>query len=185
MKNHVYSIYTIYMCISCTYIHANIHTRYWCVCACVCIFTHFFSFLVFLGLHLWHMEVPRLRVESELQLLAYTTATAIQDLSHICNTTVHRNAWILNSLSEARDWTPSSWIPVRFISTEPWQELPNLVFWLSHHQCATWYKEEEYRRGNGDVVGVGCQGMYVLWVLEGRDGPTHFSVPQCLAPSRQ
>ena len=33
----------------------------------------------------WHMEVPRLRVESELQLLAYTTATAMPDLSHICD----------------------------------------------------------------------------------------------------
>ena len=31
------------------------------------------------------MEVPKLRVESELQLLAYTTATATPDLSHICN----------------------------------------------------------------------------------------------------
>ena len=32
-----------------------------------------------LGPHLWHMEVPRLGVESELQLPAYTTATAMQD----------------------------------------------------------------------------------------------------------
>ena len=39
----------------------------------------FFFFLssVFLGPHLWYMEVPRLGVELELQLLAYTTATAI------------------------------------------------------------------------------------------------------------
>ena len=31
------------------------------------------------------MEVPRLRVESELQLLAYTAATAMWDLSCVCN----------------------------------------------------------------------------------------------------
>ena len=31
------------------------------------------------------MEVPRLGVESELQLLACTTATATQDLSHVCD----------------------------------------------------------------------------------------------------
>ena len=31
-------------------------------------------FLSFLGPHLWHMEVPRLGVELEVQLLAYTTA---------------------------------------------------------------------------------------------------------------
>ena len=31
------------------------------------------------------MEVPRLGVESELQLPAYTTATATPDPSHVCN----------------------------------------------------------------------------------------------------
>ena len=39
---------------------------------------HFF-FFCFLGPHLWHMEVPRLGVESELQRLVYTTATAMPD----------------------------------------------------------------------------------------------------------
>ena len=43
-----------------------------------------FSF-VFLGLHLWHMEVPRPGVKSELQLPAYTTATATPALSHVCD----------------------------------------------------------------------------------------------------
>ena len=28
---------------------------------------------------MWHMEVPKLEVKSELQLLAYTTATAMQE----------------------------------------------------------------------------------------------------------
>ena len=52
------------------------------------------------------MEVPRLEVESELQLLAYTTATATQDPSHVCG--LHHSSWqcrILNPLSEARDGT--------------------------------------------------------------------------------
>ena len=40
---------------------------------------------VFLGLHSWHMEIPRPGVHSELQQPAHTTATAIQDLSHVCN----------------------------------------------------------------------------------------------------
>ena len=31
------------------------------------------------------MEVPMLGVESELQLLAYTTAIATQDPSHVCD----------------------------------------------------------------------------------------------------
>ena len=37
----------------------------------------------FLELHPRHMEVPRLGVESELQLLAYATATATRDLSRV------------------------------------------------------------------------------------------------------
>ena len=36
----------------------------------------FCLFLTFLGPYLLHMEVPRLEVESELQLLAYVTAHA-------------------------------------------------------------------------------------------------------------
>ena len=44
---------------------------------------HFFPH--FSGLHLWHMEVPRLGFKLELQLPAYTTATAMHDLSCICD----------------------------------------------------------------------------------------------------
>ena len=44
-----------------------------------------FLFFGFLGLHLCHVEVPRLGVELELQLPAYTTATATSDPSHICD----------------------------------------------------------------------------------------------------
>ena len=50
------------------------------------------------------MEVPRLEAESELELLAYTTATATRVLSHVCD--LHRSSWqcrIPDSLSEARD----------------------------------------------------------------------------------
>ena len=63
-----------------------------------------FFFLFFLGLYLRHMEVLRLGVELELQLLAYTTATVIQNLSRVC--VLHHNSRqlrILNPLSEARD----------------------------------------------------------------------------------
>ena len=43
----------------------------------------FYYYYFFLGPHLQPMEVPRLGGESELQLPAYTTATATQDPSHI------------------------------------------------------------------------------------------------------
>ena len=52
------------------------------------------------------MKVPRLGVESEQQLLAYTIATTAWDPSIICDL-YHssRQHWILNSLSRARDLT--------------------------------------------------------------------------------
>ena len=52
------------------------------------------------------MEVTRLGAESELQLPAYTTATAAPDLSRICY--LHPSSWqcqILNPLSKARGGT--------------------------------------------------------------------------------
>ena len=42
-------------------------------------------FFFFLRLYLWHVVVSGLRVRSELQLPAFTTAMATPDLSHICN----------------------------------------------------------------------------------------------------
>ena len=40
-----------------------------------------FCLLCFLGPHLRHKEIPRVGVKLELQLLAYTTATAMRDPS--------------------------------------------------------------------------------------------------------
>ena len=63
-------------------------------------------FPFFLGPQLKPMEVPRLGVKSDLQLLAQATATAMTDLSCICD--LHHSSQqcqILNPLSEARDWT--------------------------------------------------------------------------------
>ena len=71
-------------------------------------------FLPFLGQHPWHMEVPRLGVESELSLLAFAKATATPDLSRICD--LHPSSWqrrILNPLSEARDQTHNLMVPSR------------------------------------------------------------------------
>ena len=51
------------------------------------------------------MEVPRLRVDLELHLLAYTTATAMQDPSYVCDLYISWQYQILSSLSKSRDQT--------------------------------------------------------------------------------
>ena len=61
-------------------------------------------------------------------MLAYTTATAVQDQSCVCD--VHHSSWqcgILNPLSRPGMEPASSWMLVRFISSEPWGELPFLL----------------------------------------------------------
>ena len=83
------------------------------VCYCsfnlYCLISSVILFLLFFGggeLHLWPMKVPGPGVESELQLLAYTTTTATQDLSHVCDL-YHssQQCWIPHPLSKARDQT--------------------------------------------------------------------------------
>ena len=73
---------------------------------------YLFVCCLFLGPHLWHMKIPRLRVESELQPPAYTRATATPDLSRVCN--LHhssRQRQILNPLSKTRDRTRNLKVP--------------------------------------------------------------------------
>ena len=63
-----------------------------------------FFVAVFLGLHLQHMEIPKLGIELELQLLAYAPAMATWDPSHIFD--LYRSSWqcwMLNPLNEAGD----------------------------------------------------------------------------------
>ena len=47
--------------------------------------TIFYFLFCLQGPHLWHMDIPRLGVKSELQRLAHTTATAMPDPIHICD----------------------------------------------------------------------------------------------------
>ena len=77
-----------------------LHSSFCSIFCFVCLF------VLSLGPHLRHMEVPGLGVESELQLLAHPTATAMLDSSHICN--LHRSLQqnhIFNPLSETKDQT--------------------------------------------------------------------------------
>ena len=84
------------------------------------------------------MEVPRLEVESELQLLAYTTATEMQDLTRVCN--LHHSLWqrwILNPLSEARDQTRNLMVPSQICFCCTQWELLGVAFPIS--QSSTFY----------------------------------------------
>ena len=85
---------------------------------------------IFLGLHLQHMEVPRLLVESELQLPAYTTTTATQGIQATCVTTAHGNTGSLTHLVRPRiELGPHGcqlgWLPLSH-DRNP-QNFPNLM----------------------------------------------------------
>ena len=66
----------------------------------------------FLEPYLRHMEVPRLGVESELQLPAYTTATATQDQSHVCDPHYSsqqcRMLWVRPRIEPTTSWFTSA-----------------------------------------------------------------------------
>ena len=63
------------------------------------------NFFFFLGLHLRHMEIPRLEVKLELQLLPYSTATARIRAMSVTYTTAQQQHGVPNPLNKARDWS--------------------------------------------------------------------------------
>ena len=75
----------------------NVHVQVGFVLFCFC-------FFVFLRPRLQPVDVPKLGVESQLQLPACPTATAMQELSCACSCQhSSQQHWLLNLLSEARD----------------------------------------------------------------------------------
>ena len=90
---------------------------------------HLFFFLCFLGLYPRLMEVPRLGVTSELQLLACTRAAATWDPNRICN--VHHSSQqhpIPAPVSEARDCTSVLMDAGRIRFHCPTRGTPNFTF---------------------------------------------------------
>ena len=85
--------------------------------------------------HPWHMELPRLGVESKLQL----PATATPDPSRICN--LHHSSQqcqILNSLSEARDRTHPHGSYSALLTAEPRRELLDVDFQVPFFTKRNW-----------------------------------------------
>ena len=114
-------------------------------------FTFFLSFLVFLGPHLWHMEVPRLGFQLELQLPAY--ATAMPDPICICD--LHhssRQCRILNPLREARDRTCNLMVPSRIHFCCATTGTLQLIFFNSHSPKAACFLLSGGGGGSGGVL---------------------------------
>ena len=96
-------------------------------------FPFFFFFFFFLGPHPWHVEVPRLGSNwscshwptPQLQQHQIQAASATY-------TTGHSNARSLTHWSRPGIKLTSSWVLVRYVSTEPHWELP-LQFFTSFH----------------------------------------------------
>ena len=84
------------------------------LCVCVCLFCLFRATL-------WHMDVPRLGVHSELLLPVYSRATAMPDPSCICKP--HHssqqypilNTWVRTAIKPA-----TSWFLFGFVFAAPW-----------------------------------------------------------------
>ena len=111
------------------------------------IFIYLFNFIS--ELHPQHMEVPRLGVESELQLPAYPTATATRDLNGIFDL-YHSSQQhqIPNPLSKAKDWIsiPMATTQIRFcwvMTGTPQQTLRKQLWRPSHSAQGRSVKPED------------------------------------------
>ena len=109
----------------------------------------------FLGLHQKHMEVPKLGVQSQLQPPAYTTATAMSDLS--CILDLHGNTGFLTHWARPGIKSELSWILVEFLT--PWAIMGTpifiiiIIFFLWPHP---WHME---------VSGPGIESKPQLWPM--------------------
>ena len=102
-------------------------------------YQHIYHICFFLGPHLQLMEVPRLEVKSELQLLAYPTATTKPDPSRACN--------LRHSLQPMPDPQPTEWGQgsnphphrhyVRFFTC--WATMGTAILYFKTH---TWQKRQ-------------------------------------------
>ena len=106
---------------------------------CACSSLNFFFFnvehnvqyghFIFCFLSFFLMEVPRLGVELELQLLACVTVIIWPNLSCVCDLRYSSQQYrILNPLNKARDQTHILMDTSSVVTTEPQWELPTCPF---------------------------------------------------------
>ena len=97
-----------------------------------------FFFFCFLGLHLQHMEVSRLGVKLEIQLLAYAIGTEIQAI-YVTYTTAHGNTTSVTHWARPGIEPTSSWILVSFINRWAMKGTPALPWCLCHCSSSSSY----------------------------------------------
>ena len=124
------------------------------------LFFMFFLFCFFRATP-WHMEVPRLGVKSELQQPAYTTA--------------HSNTRSLTHWARPAIKTASSWILVRFVSTEAqWK----LISGFSRSSKLLLYTTSSR---NAILKKYESSGKHRIWKPLCRDLSQYCRKPQCTA----
>ena len=108
------------------------------------------------------MEIPRLGVELEPQLLTTATATATLDPSHVCDL-YHssRQYRILNPLSEAT----SSGILVRFFPAEPRWELPDRAVLMQSQRQQSLTMEVQAFKSHGILISAKTYDNYSVFSL--------------------
>ena len=132
------------------------------------------SFSLFFGggAHPQHTEVPRLGIESELLLPAHATATAMLDLSCVCN--LHHSLWqrqILNPLSKVGMELASSWILVQVITPTKRTPQPHFLFYFISSSLVTMIIDQyskikkifkTWGKNKQTQIGVSPKGIYFL-----------------------
>ena len=93
--------------------------------------TFFFFSCLFLGSHMWHMEVPRRGVEMELSRQSTPQVQQHQSQASAATCTIaHGNTRSLTHWAKPGIEPASSWILVGFITAEPWWKLPEKHIWV-------------------------------------------------------
>ena len=132
-----------------------------------------FSFFFFSGLHLWHMEVPRLGVWSELHLTQQYQIRA----ESVTYTIAHDNTGSLTHWAKPGIKPKTSWFLVGFLSAAPPPCLPFLTSLWSrgskpnepsrHPGLTTRLRCPAHKMGPWQVLGEGCvprQASHLCWL---------------------
>ena len=116
------------------------------------------------GPHLQHMEVPRLGVELEPQLLAYTTVTALWAPNHVCD--LHHGSWQCQSLTHwARPGIqPASlWMLIRFVNHRATTGTPKILIGTIKTMKNLWHLVNGKKKKEKKIRELFCVSEGTVW----------------------